>query len=133
MLRQGWIVILQDPPPAEAAGAPDLGVEIPIYQAWCQRAWGGCRSCLSLANFRLSSCPEAGSKMSDKLSAEIDNGDSHNEKAVLADTTKGDDLIETAGRRSSVALNIVENPLKVSNTTTAATDPLPSLSLPETC
>jgi len=49
--------------------------------------------------------------MSDKLSAEVDHDTSHNEKHNLHDT-KETDLSETAGRRASVALNIVENPLK---------------------
>lgn len=51
--------------------------------------------------------------MSDKLSGDIDNnGASHHEKHEVHDL-KETDLTETAGRRSSVALNIVENPLKV--------------------
>ena len=54
--------------------------------------------------------------MSDKLSAEVDQDASHNEKHNLHDT-KETDLSETAGRRASVALNIVENPLKVSGET----------------
>jgi len=52
--------------------------------------------------------------MSDKLSAEVDHDTSHNEKHNLHDT-KETDLSETAGRRASVALNIVENPLKVND------------------
>lgn len=52
-------------------------------------------------------------KMSDKVSAEIDNGTSHNEKRPQNFDEKQPDLSETAGRRASVALNIVENPLKV--------------------
>lgn len=54
--------------------------------------------------------------MSDKLSAEVDNDTTHNEKHTLHDA-KETDLSETAGRRASVALNIVHNPLKVSYTT----------------
>jgi hypothetical protein len=50
--------------------------------------------------------------MSDKLSAELDNDVHHNEKHQSHET-KGVDLSETAGRRASVALNIVENPLQV--------------------
>lgn len=50
--------------------------------------------------------------MSDKLSADLDNDVHHNEKPQLE--SKGVDLTETAGRRASVALNIVENPLQVS-------------------
>jgi hypothetical protein len=51
--------------------------------------------------------------MSDKLSAEIDNDVHHNEKHQVHEKA-GVDLSETAGRRASVALNIVENPLQVS-------------------
>ena len=50
--------------------------------------------------------------MSDKLSAEIDNDVHHNEKHQVHEK-QGVDLSETAGRRASVALNIVENPLQV--------------------
>lgn len=50
--------------------------------------------------------------MSDKLSTEVDNDTSHNEKTHFPDTKEAD-LSETAGRRASVALNIVENPLQV--------------------
>jgi len=50
--------------------------------------------------------------MSDKLSAEIDNDVHHNEKHQVHEKA-GVDLSETAGRRASVALNIVENPLQV--------------------
>lgn len=51
--------------------------------------------------------------MSDKLSAEIDNDTSHHEEKKPISDSKEPDLSETAGRRSSVALNIVENPLQV--------------------
>ena len=50
--------------------------------------------------------------MSDKLSAELDNDVHHNEKHQ-ANEKHEVDLSETAGRRASVALNIVENPLQV--------------------
>jgi hypothetical protein len=53
--------------------------------------------------------------MSDKLSAEVDHDATHNEKHNIHDTQETD-LSETAGRRASVALNIVHNPLKVSGT-----------------
>ena len=56
--------------------------------------------------------------MSDKLSADLDNDVHHNEKPQL--DSKGVDLTETAGRRASVALNIVENPLQVSNESRSA-------------
>jgi len=49
--------------------------------------------------------------MSDKLSADIDNDVHHNEKHQTQEKHEVD-LSETAGRRSSVALNIVENPLQ---------------------
>lgn len=49
--------------------------------------------------------------MSDKLSAELDNDVHHNEKHQINEK-QGVDLSETAGRRASVALNIVENPLQ---------------------
>jgi len=52
--------------------------------------------------------------MSDKLSAEVEHDTSHNEKHNLHDT-KETDLTEIGGRRASVALNIVENPLKVND------------------
>ena len=52
--------------------------------------------------------------MSDKLSAELDNDVHHNEKHPVHESKGGVDLSETAGRRASVALNIVENPLQVS-------------------
>jgi hypothetical protein len=51
--------------------------------------------------------------MSDKLSGKLDDDVHHNEKHQ-AHNTQGVDLSETAGRRASVALNIVENPLQVS-------------------
>lgn len=50
--------------------------------------------------------------MSDKLSAEIDGDAHHNEKPQVHEKKEAD-LSETAGRRASVALNIVENPLQV--------------------
>ena len=50
--------------------------------------------------------------MSDKLSAELDNDVHHNEKHQVQEKQEVD-LSETAGRRASVALNIVENPLQV--------------------
>ncbi|KAM0707090.1 hypothetical protein Q7P35_006421 [Cladosporium inversicolor] len=49
--------------------------------------------------------------MSDKLSAEIDGDAHHNEKPQVHEKKEAD-LSETAGRRASVALNIVENPLQ---------------------
>jgi hypothetical protein len=52
--------------------------------------------------------------MSDKLSADVDHDTTHNEKHTIHDTK---DLSETAGRRASVALNIVQNPLKVNHAT----------------
>jgi len=54
--------------------------------------------------------------MSDKLSAEVDQDTTHNEKHTIHDS-KETDLSETAGRRASVALNIVQNPLKVNHAT----------------
>ena len=83
-----------------------------IYQARCQRSWIGALSCLSLSNFRLPSCRDTLFVMSDKLSAELDNDAHHNEKHQVSEKQEVD-LSETAGRRASVALNIVENPLQV--------------------
>lgn len=51
--------------------------------------------------------------MSDKLSADIDNDTSHHEEKKPYTDAKVPDLSETGGRRASVALNIVENPLQV--------------------
>lgn len=58
--------------------------------------------------------------MSDKLSADLDNDVHHNEKPQL--DSKGVDLTETAGRRASVALNIVENPLQRHSTQQVVAD-----------
>jgi len=66
---------------------------------------------LSLSNFRLLSCRDTLFVMSDKLSAELDNDVHHNEKHQVQEKQEVD-LSETAGRRASVALNIVENPLQ---------------------
>ncbi len=46
--------------------------------------------------------------MDDKLSHDVD----HDEKKGISPTEP--DMVETGGRRGSVALNIVENPLTVS-------------------
>lgn len=54
--------------------------------------------------------------MSDKASS--DNADAiHDEKNGFhgGETKPGEQLAETGGRRQSVALNVVENPLKVCN------------------
>jgi hypothetical protein len=83
-----------------------------IYQARCQRSWIGALSCLSLSNFCLLSCRDTLFIMSDKLSADLDNDVHHNEKHQVQEKHEVD-LSETAGRRASVALNIVENPLQV--------------------
>lgn len=53
----------------------------------------------------------------EKVSADEVQYVSHNEKN--ANDVSPPDLAEEAGRRGSVALNIVENPLKVSNRTIA--------------
>jgi len=66
---------------------------------------------LSRSNSSLPSCRETLFAMSDKLSAEVDHDATHNEKHNIHDTQETD-LSETAGRRASVALNIVHNPLK---------------------
>lgn len=98
-------------PAGEQLGPQTLAWSI-IYQARCQRSWIGALSCLSLANFSLPSCRDTLFVMSDKLSAEIDNDVHHNEKHQVSEKREVD-LSETAGRRASVALNIVENPLQV--------------------
>lgn len=50
--------------------------------------------------------------MSDKESPDISDV-SHNEKSAV-EARKSDDFVNVDQRRKSVALNIVENPLKVS-------------------
>ena len=98
-------------PAGEQLGPQTLAWSI-IYQARCQRPWIGALLCLSLSNFCLLSCRDTLFVMSDKLSAEIDNDVHHNEKHQAQEKQEVD-LSETAGRRASVALNIVENPLQV--------------------
>ena len=99
-------------PAGEQLGPQTLAWSSIIYQARCQRSWIGALSCLSVSNFSLPSCRDTLFIMSDKLSAEIDNDVHHNEKHQVSEKQEVD-LSETAGRRASVALNIVENPLQV--------------------